>query len=450
MSRIVAQPTDGLAYSPLAPHYYDEPKLLAELERVFDICHGCRLCFNLCPSFPALFNAVDAHGGDVRQLSAAESDRVVDTCYQCKLCYVKCPYTPADGHEFQLDFPRLMARAKAIRVRKRGLGLRERLLGNPDLLGRLAGLTPWLANLANRIRPNRWLLEKLLGVHRHKLLPAFHGQTFMRWFRRHRGELKLDGDNGKVFYFPTCFVNYNNPAIGQAAVRVFARNGLNVACDYRQCCGMPALDGGDVPAAQRLARANIALLLPYVRSGHKVLVTNPTCSMMMRKEYPELVEGAEARELAAAVMDPNEYLNELRRAGKLDTGFRSTPGKVRYHVPCHLRAQNIGFRSRDMMQSIGKGSGAETEVELVAECCGHDGTWAMKTEYFELSLASGKKAFEGMRGEGLLSTDCPLAAIQFEQATGTRPLHPLQVLERAYRADGFATPIPPKADEPAT
>jgi glycerol-3-phosphate dehydrogenase subunit C len=446
MTRIHAQPTDGIAYSPLAPHYYDADKLQPELHRVFDICHGCRLCFNLCPSFPALFQAVDGHGGDVRNLSGAETDRVIDTCYQCKICYVKCPYTPDDGHAFQVDFPRLLARAKAIRVRRHGLGLRERLLGNPDRLGKLAGLTPWLANLANRLKPNRWLLEKLLGVHRHKLLPAFHGETFLRWFKRHRAELKLDGAQGKVFYFPTCFVNFNNPEIGQAAVRVFARNGLTVACDYRQCCGMPALDGGDVEGAQKLARANIAQLLPYVREGYTVLATNPTCSMMMRKEYPELVGGEDAKALAAAVMDPNEYLNVMRREGRLDTGFRSTPGKIRYHVPCHLRAQNIGYRSRDMMQSIGGG----TEVELVAECCGHDGTWAMKTEYFELSLASGQKAFEGMRGEGLLSTDCPLAAIQFEQATGTRPLHPLQVLERAYREDGFPTPVAPRSGGGAT
>ncbi len=427
-----------MAYSPLEPHYYDAQKLKPELERVFDICHGCRLCFNLCPSFPALFKFVDQYEGDVLKLTQSETDHVVDTCYQCKLCYVKCPYTPDDGHEFQLDFPRLMQRAKAVRVRKRGIALRERVLGNPDLLGRLAGLTPWLANLANRLRPNRWLLEKVLGVHRHKLLPEFHGQTFMRWFRRNRHAFELSGDNGKVFYFPTCFVNYNNPDIGKAAIKVFARNGLTVASDYRQCCGMPALDGGDVQGAQRLARANVAQLLHYVREGYKVLVTNPTCSMMMRKEYPGLVGGGEAKALAAAVMDPNEYLNMLRRDGRLNKGFQSTPGRIRYHVPCHLRAQNIGYRSRDMMRAISP----ETEVEMVAECCGHDGTWAMKTEYFQLSLKAGAKAFAGMKGEGLLATDCPLAAIQFEQATGIRPLHPLQVLERAYRADGFAEPVP--------
>jgi Fe-S oxidoreductase len=444
MSRIAAKPSAGLSYSPLDAVYFDASKLKQELERAFDICHGCRLCFNLCPSFPALFKAVDQYDGDVLQLTQAQSDYVADTCYQCKLCYIKCPYTPDDGHEFQLDFPRLMQRAKSVRVRKSGVKPRERLLGSPDLLGKLAGLTPWLANAANRLKPNRWLLEKILGVHRHKLLPSFHGESFMAWFRKNRGRYTLDGGNGQAVYFPTCFVNYNNPDVGKAAIEVLARNKVTVECSYEHCCGMPALDGGDVKTAQKLARSNIAALLPWVRKGYKVLATNPTCSMMMRKEYAGLVGGADAKELAAAVMDPNEFLNALRKEGKLDQDFKSTPGKVAYHVPCHLRAQNIGYRSRDMMESI-----AGTEVALVTECCGHDGTWAMKTEWFELSLQSGKKAFDGMQSAakpggataGIMTTDCPLAAIQFEQATGVKPLHPLQVLARAYQADGFPTPV---------
>ena len=433
MSTIKAAPTEGLSYSPIEAKYHDPEMLAMELERVFDICHGCRLCFNLCPSFPALFKAVDAHDGDVRKLTSSETDNVIDTCYQCKLCYIKCPYTPGDGHHFQLDFPRLLQRAKVMRVEKHGLQLRERLLGNPDLLGKLAGLVPWLANLANRIPPNRWVMEKLLGIHRKKLLPDFHGQSFQGWFDSGRHGHKLDGGNGKVFLFPTCFVNFNNPDVGKAAVEVFARNDLTVKCDYRRCCGMPALDGGDVPRAQELARANIAQLLPYVKEGYKVLAINPTCSMMMRKEYPDLVGGGDADLLAGAVMDPNEYLDILRKDGKLNKAFKSTPKTINCHVPCHLRAQNIGYRSRVMMRGIG----GDTEVELVTECCVHDGTWAMKKEFFELSLQWGGKAFEGMKGEALVTTDCPLAAIQFEQATGKRPMHPLQVLARAYREDGF-------------
>ncbi|MCH8843211.1 MAG: anaerobic glycerol-3-phosphate dehydrogenase subunit C [SAR324 cluster bacterium] len=439
MDRIHATPTEGMSYSPGEPQYFNRGMLDGELERVFDICHGCRLCFNLCPSFPALFKFVDGHEGDVRRLTQPETDRVIDTCYQCKLCYIKCPYTPDDGHPFQLDFPRLMQRAKAVRVRKTGLALRERLLGMPDFLGKLASLAPRLANWANRWAPNRLLLEKFLGIHRRKILPDFHGETFQAWFEKNRARYGLNGDNGKVFFFPTCFVNYNNPEVGKAAIEVFSRNDLTVHCDYRQCCGMPALDGGDVEQASKLARRNVQQMLPYVRKGYRVLAVNPTCSMMMRKEYPKLLDSDEAQELADAVMDPNEYLDQLRRDGRLDTNFRSTPGKIAYHVPCHLRAQNIGYRSRDMMRAIG----GETKIEIVTECCGHDGTWAMKTEYFELSLQSGQKAFAAMTAddEALMVTDCPLAAIQFEQATGKAPLHPLQVLARAYEPDGFPTQV---------
>ena len=433
MSRIHATPGPELSYSPQESHYFDPEQLQVELTRGYDICHGCRLCFNLCPSFPALFRYTDANDGDVTKLSQAESDTVVDLCFQCKICYVKCPYTPDDKHDFQLDFPGLMQRAKAVRVKQKGLGLRERLLGNPDLLGKMAGLTPALANLANRILPMRLVLEKVLGIHRHKLLPEFHGRSFMAWFRRGANGLPVNGDNGKVLYYPTCFVNYNSPEIGEAAVAVFSKNGLAVSCEYDTCCGMPALDSGDIATAQKQARANVEKLLPFARSDHAVLVNNPTCSMMMRKEYPKLLGTPEANELAKAVRDPMEYLHELRKEGRLNEDFKSTPGRINYHVPCHLRAQNIGYRSRDVMRRIGG-----TEIDLVTECCGHDGTWAMKQEFFDLSLEAGKKAFEGMRArEATLSTDCPLAAIQFKQALNTKPLHPLQILARAYRPDGF-------------
>ena len=445
---IKATPTEGLSYSPLDAVYYDPTMLKMELDRVFDICHGCRLCFNLCPSFPALFKYVDQHDGDVLKLTQEQTDTVIDTCYQCKVCYIKCPYTPDEQHEFLLDFPRLMARAKALRVKNKGLGLRERFLGNPDLVGKLGGLLPGMAtvaNLMNRFFPQRLIMQWFLGVHRHKILPELHGTTFQRWFNKRYPGGETAGSADKVFLFQTCFVNYNNPDVGKAAIAVMEKNDVAVRCDYKQCCGMPALDGGDVATAQRMARENIAQLMPYVRDGYKVLAINPTCSMMLRKEYKDLVGGDDAAALAEAVRDPNEFLNEMRRAGTLNTAFRSTPKHVMYHVPCHLRAQNIGYRSRDLMRSIG----GDTEVDLVTECCGHDGTWAMKTEYFDMSLASGRKAFEGMKtadAEAVMTTDCPLAAIQFEQAMGKRPLHPLQVLERAYRADGFAHAVPPATE----
>jgi glycerol-3-phosphate dehydrogenase subunit C len=431
VSTIKGTPGPGLSYDPNAAVYFDRGALQQELERVFDICHGCRLCFNLCPSFPDLFNAVDLHDGDVRRLTPSEVDRVIDTCYQCKICYVKCPYTPDDGHAFQLDFPRLLMRANAIRRKARGIPLRNRVLARPELLGEAARLTPGIANWSNRQPLFRVLMEHTLGVHREKLLPEFHGETFMDWYRKQRA---VAGDPSRAIFFVTCSVNYNNPQIGKDAMAVYAHNGIALSAVKQNCCGMPAVEAGDIDLAQRMARANVDALLPHVRAGKKILIADPTCSYMMRKEYPELVGWPEAREIAAAVMDVSEFLFQLKQEGKFNREFRSTPKNIAYHLPCHLKAQNIGYRSRDMMRLI-----PGTTVKLVEQCCGHDGTWAMKKEFFPLSKLAGKKAFDEMTAAeaDVLASDCPLAAVQFDQMLGRRPIHPIQVLARAYREDGF-------------
>ncbi len=437
---IKGAPTPGLCYNPNDPRYWDRQGLRQELERVFEICHLCRLCFNLCPSFPALFEAVDRHGGEVRGLTPREVDRVVETCYQCKVCYVKCPYTPDDQHEFQLDFPRLMLRANALRARERGLGLRARLLARPELIGRLAGLTAPLSNWANRQAWLRAGLELVLGIHRRKKLPEFHSETFEDWVRK---QPPPAGDPDRAVLFITCAVNFNAPQVGRDCLEVFARNGIALTCPKHNCCGMPALEAGDVELARRLARANVESLLPHVRRGKKVLALDPTCTYMLRKEYPELAGVPEAREVAAATRDVCEFLFELKQQGEFRRDFRSTPGRIAYHLPCHLKAQNIGYRSRDMMRLIPGAS-----VRLVDQCSGHDGTWAMKKEFFPLAMLAGQKAFEQIRAAeaDLWASDCTLAAVQFEQALGRRPVHPIQVLARAYRPDGFPTPV--EASEP--
>ena len=447
-------PTDGLTYNPNDAKYWDEQALEQEITRTFDLCHGCRMCFKFCQSFPTLFDAVDEHG-DVRKLPEAIKWQVVDECFQCKLCYTTCPYTEAEGHEFRLDFPRLILRANAIRRRKSGVPLRERMLGDPDRLGKLACRTAGLANWANSFRPNRVLMEKVAGIHRDKRLPRFESETFETWVRReHGGSDETAEGKHRVVLFATCFVNYNKSAVGKAAHRVLTRNDCKVACPKLNCCGMPALDGGDVEFAKKQARSNVERLLPWVDKGYQVAVINPTCSLMMRQEYPELLDdpadrglGQAARKVAAATRDLSEFLNELRKAGSFNENFRSTPGgNVAYHAPCHLRMQAIGFRGRDLMRRI-----PGVTPKLVQECCGHDGTWAMKKEYFELSMKNGEKAFEGMkRAEAeLWSTDCPLAAIQFEQACGKQALHPVEVLDRAYREDGFPTRVEREPDQGA-
>ena len=448
-------PTDGLTYNPNDPKYWDKQALEKEITRTFDLCHGCRMCFKFCQSFPTLFDAVDEHG-DVRRIPDDVRWQVVDECFQCKLCYTTCPYTEAEKHEFKLDFPRLIMRANAIRRREKGVPLREKMLADPDRLGKLGSLTSGLANWANNFAPNRALMQALMGIHRDKQLPRFEGETFESWARKENGGGdETPGGKHPVVLFATCFVNYNKAEVGRAAYRVMTHNDCKVACPKLNCCGMPALDGGDVEFATKQARGNVERLLPWVENGYAVAVVNPTCSLMIRQEYPDLLDdpadrriAEAARKVAEATRDLGEYLNELRKQGEFKEDFLSTPdGNVAYHAPCHLRMQSVGFRGRDLMRRI-----PGVKPKLVQECCGHDGTWAMKKEYFELSLKNGEKAFEGMkRAEAeVWSTDCPLAAIQFEQACGKQPLHPVEVLDRAYREDGFPTKIEPKTGEDET
>lgn len=435
-------PSEGLSYDPKEPAYWDPAGLRQEIVRTFEICHGCRLCFKYCDAFPRLFEALDQrHAGDVRRLTAADTAAVMDACFQCKLCEVQCPYTRREGHAFQLDFPALVHRYRAQHARDHGLSLRDRVLGVPDRAGRLARASLGLANVANRLRPNRWLMEKVLGLHRDKLLPDFARSTFETWARRTGRVAQRPGCEAVLFQ--TCFVQHNEPELGRDTIEVLEKNRVDVRCvEGLQCCGMPAWERGNLDALRRQAAANLRILAPFVEAGARVLAINPTCSMMMRREYPALVAPADraaAERLAGAVMDPSEFLWSIREEPRFNTDFRSTPGgAVAYHTPCHLRAQAVGFKGRDLLRKI-----PGVRPVMVMECCGHDGTYAMTVEGFEPSARIGRKAFDGMRESRaeIWATDCPLAALQFAQHAGVRPMHPMSILARAYREDGFAQTV---------
>jgi Fe-S oxidoreductase len=433
------QPTDGLSYDPSEEKYWNREGLEREIQRIYEICHGCRLCFKYCDTFPDLFSLIDErHGGDVRKITPVETEGVLDTCFQCKLCDVNCPYTPRDNHPFMVDFPKMVHRHRAVRARERGIPLRDRLLADPDGAGKLARASFGLANFANRLRINRVILEKLLGIHRNKLLPEFAGETFEAWAAK-TGHIPAE-PSGEVVLFQTCYVQNNEPGIGKDTVEVLEKNGVKVSCARGlHCCGMPAWEKGDLASLQAQAGANLRILLPFVEKGAKVIAINPTCSMMLRREYPQLVVAEDretARKVAAATMDPSEFLWSIRNQERFNTNFKSAPaeGPVGYHTPCHLRAQAIGFKARDLMRKI-----PGVQPVMVQECCGHNGTYAMTVEGFEPSKRIGKKAFDGMKETeaSIWTTDCPLAALQFQQHAGKKPLHPMTFLARAYREDGF-------------
>jgi Fe-S oxidoreductase len=302
-----------------------------------------------------------------------------------------------------------------------------------------------MANRMNRVSAHRWFMEKVLGIHRDKLLPDFADSTFERWAEREGRILSAPSSEKtpEVVVFQTCFVQNNEPQIGRDLLEVLDRNRISSACvKGLQCCGMPAWEHGDLEQMRKQASANLGVLMPFVESGAKVLAINPTCAMMMRREYPELLPRAEremAAKLAEAVQDPSEFLWSIRNEDRFNTDFHSTPGgAVAYHAPCHLRAQAVGFKGRDLLRKI-----PGVKPKLVMECCGHDGTHAMKVDGFEYSKRAGEKAFSEMKGAGaeIWATDCPLAALQFQQHAGVKPMHPISILARAYRKDGFPQPI---------
>lgn len=396
--------------------------------RFYDVCNGCRRCFNLCPSFDVLFKETDEVDGDVEKLPQNTLDRVVDLCYYCKLCYNHCPYCPP--HHYELDFPRLMMWGKNIRMKKNPPGLRERMLANVELMGRVGSLLAPLTNWANRQPLLRWVMEKIIGIHRARLLPLFHRRSFASVFTGGRNPKSTSGEKVALFY--TCYVNRHDPGIGKAAVEVLEKNGVEVICPPQECCGMPYLDYGDFDSVREKARRNIQHLADAVDAGYKIVSPMPTCSLMLKKEYPELVPGENTLKVARNSFDLCEYLMTLEKDNKLVKDFVSSPGKVAYQLPCHLKDQNIGLKSRDLMKLI-----PGTEIEVIDRCSGHDGAFGVKSEFYALSLTVGKKAFRAIEKAkpDAVTSDCPLSGLALTQETGLPNAHPVQILHRAYGLD---------------
>jgi Fe-S oxidoreductase len=367
---------------------------------------------------------------DTTKLKTEDVKKVVDLCFQCKLCYIKCPYTPGD-HDWAIDFPRLMTRAKAQEIKKTGVPFVDKVLGNPDLVGKIGSASAPLANWGNKNLFNRQLMHRVVGIHKDKQLPPFASKTFAKRFDSKR-TAPTGAAAAKIAFFSTCYVNYNQPEIGIATLEVMARNNVDVAFAYEQCCGMPLWHNGDVDAAINAAKQNVSALMRHVEEGRTVIATNPTCSQMIRVEYPRLLGTEEAKKVAAKTVDPMEFLAGLANAGKLNKDFKTGAGNISYHMPCHLRVQNIGYKTRDVLSLL-----PDTRVKVVEECSGHDGTWAMKKENFEQSLKYGSRAFREMAAGNPMVTcsDCPLAAIQIEQGNGRRPLNPMQILAKSYRGE---------------
>ena len=421
-----------VTYDPDHPAYHDEADLRAELTRVYDLCHGCRLCLSLCPSFPTMFNLIDARDGDVAALTTTEQDQVVDECYQCKLCYVKCPYVPP--HEWQLDFPRLMLRAAALRPKSLREKLATQVLARTDQSGKLASLTAPLSNaaLGRPGSPVRRLMDRTVGIAAERILPPYARVRFSTWFKRRTDRPLGRNEQGRVAVFATCLVEYQNPAVGQDLVKVYEHNGIR--CELPEgasCCGAPWLHSGEFDAFRKQAAKNVGVLARQVREGKDIVVPQPTCGYVLKRDYPEYLKTPEAELVGSHTYDAAEYLWKLHREDgtELDTDFKgNVPATTAYHVPCHLQAQNIGLRSRDLIKLTG------SKVTLVRKCSGIDGMWGLRSDNYELArkvAAPLRDELENAEAEVVVG-DCQLANGAITQETGTVPIHPLQLLARAY------------------
>ncbi len=423
--------------------FYEEEKLDAELRRVFDICHGCRRCFNLCDSFPRLFDLIDgSESGELDTVDSAGFKPVADACTLCDMCFMtKCPYVPP--HEFAVDFPHLMLRYRATEHRQGKLGFAARQLTETDRNGRLAGMAAPLVNWAGdaRNRPTRVLMEKAAGVDRHAALPKFHGKTFA--MRAREGAPPVDPDapahGRKAVLYATCFVNYNNPKIGQAAQAVLAVNGVETAVVYPSCCGMPQLEQGYISRVAEHAKRVADELSDWVAKGCDVIALVPSCALMLKFEWPLILpEDAAVIRLAAATFDIAEYLVDIAKKEGLADGLKPLDGGVTLHLACHARAQNMGQKAAELLRLV-----PQADVAVIERCSGHGGSWGIMRENFETAIKIGKPVARIARknGKRYVSSECPLAGAHVVQGmemlteNGDTPgaaYHPIELFARAY------------------
>ena len=432
-------------YDPHHPKYLDEADVRDELTRVYDLCHGCRLCFKFCTSFPTLFAFIDRFDDqDAGRLTPAEQDQVVDECFQCKLCYINCPYIP-ELHEWALDFPRLMLRTEAMRHTNGLTPVRQKLtnqaMARTDVMGRIGTVA---APVANRVvqAPEgsfvRKAVAKTAGVSSVRLLPPYAKQRFSTWMNKRTAKIAARRQ-GEVTVFPTCLVEYQDVQVGKDLVNVYERNGIECTTTAAGCCGAPWLHSGDIKHFTKVANKNARTLAAEIRAGGgDVVVPEPTCGYVLKKDYLDYCDPAhrvDAELVAEHTFDAAEYLVKVHKTDdtELDTNFDGdVPDHITYHAACHLRAQNIGFKSRDLMKLTG------AKVKLVQQCSGIDGMWGFRDGNEAIAIPIAKKLADQIRKAGggepgnVVSGDCSLANTAIAEQTGATASHPISVIARAY------------------
>ncbi|MEY2897067.1 MAG: hypothetical protein RL669_1336 [Pseudomonadota bacterium] len=429
-----------------SPDFWDEAKLDKELERVFDVCHGCRRCVSLCGSFPTLFDLVDESPTmEVDGVPKQKYQDVVDQCYLCDVCYMtKCPYVPP--HPWNLDFPHLMLRAKAVHFKKNGASTADKLMAKTDVLGKFAGIPIVTAtvNAVNRTGAMRSLMESQMGVDKTAWIPEYASRTFASQARSNTAAPVRDGERtpGKVAIYSTCYVNYNEPGMGLDLVRILEHNAIPYEIvEKSACCGMPVLELGDLDSVARAKEVNIPKLAALARAGYAIVTPIPSCTLMFKQELPLMFPGdADVKAVQEAMWDPFEYLVARHKDGLLKTEFKQPLGKVSYHVPCHGRVQNVGRKTEELLKLI-----PGTQINTVERCSGHSGTWGCKKRFHGMAMKIGKPVFKAMASTqpDYIGSDCQLgghhiaqgmAQFSSEALGGKQPTlaHPLTMVRIAY------------------
>ena len=425
------------------PDFADRGKTEAEMRRVFDICHGCRRCFNLCDSFPRLFDLIDnSDTGELDDVEVKEYAKVAEACTLCDMCFMtKCPYVPP--HEFNVDFPHLMLRYRAVELKEGEVPWVRSELGKTDRNGELAKFVAPLANWGSdrHNRLTRPALEKVAGIDRNATLPKYNSRTFAMRAKRNPPPVDKSAPAAgrKAVLYATCFVNYNNPSIGEATQAVLAKNGVETGVVYPQCCGMPQLEAGDLAKVASAAKNVAATLGPWIDKGYDIVALVPSCALMLKFEWPLIAPNdAGVKKLSDATFDVAEYVVDIARKEGLAPGLGSLDGGVTVHLACHARAQNLGQKAAELLRLV-----PDADVSVIERCSGHGGSWGVMKENFETALKVGKPVARQAAREpkAHLASECPLAGMHILQgmellAPGEklppRSEHPIELFARAY------------------
>jgi Fe-S oxidoreductase len=421
------------------PEYYQEDSLMIELERVFDLCHGCRRCVSLCDSFPTLFDLVDeSNTMEVDGVDKQDYWKVVDQCYLCDLCYMtKCPYTPP--HEWNIDFPHLMLRGKAVKYQQGKTKTRDKILTNTDAVGKLASIpvVSTAVNAANKNGLVRSALESVLGVHKDANIPSYHSKTLRNSAKLNinaESAQKTDDTSGKVAIFATCYGNRNEPELGMDLIKVLEHNNIPVSLvNKEQCCGMPKLELGDFEAVKKAKEVNIPELVKCIDAGWDIIAPVPSCVLMFKQELPLMFpDDVDVKKVQSAIYDPFEYLMLRHKAGLLNTDFKDPLGNVVLHSSCHQRVQNMGPKTKEALSLI-----PDTTITAVERCSGHDGTYGVKKETYDKAVKICRPVVSRtQKAEAdYYGSDCPMAGNHIEHVMKNddmKNIHPISMLCKAY------------------